>query len=432
MAGPLFEVDYAAKTDVGVKRSHNQDSFAMQPASDTKHWLACGHVFIVADGMGGHAVGEKASEKAVRDIPLTYIKHVANDGPAKAIVRAFEEANQTIYQIGQNNPEFKGLGTTGTALFLRPEGAWVGHVGDSRIYRLRNGLLQQLTFDHSYVWEFAKRQGIDPDDLGDFRRNVIIRSLGPDDKVEVDIEGPHSTQPGDLFLLCSDGLTNMVQPKELGSILRVLNPNEACEFLIHLANQRGGTDNITCVIVKIPGEKQGNTTTTIPRLASGKLPWPPLALIAAVLLAVAAIGMKAGDIPGAIFPFAVAAVLTLLGILGLVTMAKAAGSEAADGEESDDLHFYKEYPAPVDEEAEGKLIEVQNDIIQEIKANDPGVNWQDFSDKVSRAESETDIFTRFRLRLLAMESLMSTVYKSRHKAEVFRPKWPGPSRPVGQ
>src|SRR6478736_10496406 len=188
--------------------------------------------------MGGHAVGEKASAKAVQDIPHLYQKH-AREGIIPALRRAFTEANAGIYNVGQENPEFRGLGTTSTALVLRPEGAWVGHVGDSRAYRIRDGVTEQLTFDHSWVWEIAKRQGIDPDELGDFKKNVIIRSLGPDPEVEVDIEGPHPVKPGDSFLLCSDGLTGVVTASEVGAVVGALPPEDAARLLVHMANLRG-------------------------------------------------------------------------------------------------------------------------------------------------------------------------------------------------
>ena len=249
---PAFEpVRYTALTDVGVKRSHNQDACAAQPAVDAAAFEAVGHVFVVADGMGGHAVGEKASAKAVRDIPFLYGKHVKEGGVVAALRRAFTETNAGIHAIGQENPEFRGSGTTSTALVLRPEGAWVGHVGDSRCYRIRDGVAEQLTFDHSWVWEIARRQGVDPDELGDFKKNVIIRSLGPDPEVEVDIEGPHPVKPGDSYLLCSDGLTGVVTPQEVGAVVSVLPPDEACRFLVDLANLRGGPDNITVVVVRV-------------------------------------------------------------------------------------------------------------------------------------------------------------------------------------
>src|SRR5688572_25572071 len=143
------QVRSAQLTDVGVKRSHNQDACASHPALDAAAFSSVGHIFVVADGMGGHAVGEKASAQAVRQIPHLYSKH-ARDGVIMAIRRAFQETNTGIYRIGAENPEFRGLGTTGTALIIRPEGAWLGHVGDSRAYRVRGGKAEQLTFDHSW------------------------------------------------------------------------------------------------------------------------------------------------------------------------------------------------------------------------------------------------------------------------------------------
>src|SRR5262249_8411556 len=160
-----------------------------------------GHLFIVADGMGGHAVGEKAAAKAARDIPHLISKST-NDATS-ALRKAYAEANAGIHSIGQENPEFRALGTTATTLWLRPDGVWVAHVGDSRAYRLRDGQLEQLTFDHSAVWEIARRQGIRPDQLHGVKTNVILRSLGPEATVEVDVEGPHPFRPGDTFLLCS-------------------------------------------------------------------------------------------------------------------------------------------------------------------------------------------------------------------------------------
>ena len=233
--------------------------------------------------MGGHAVGEKASAKAVRDIPFLYLKH-ANDGIASAIRKAFTETNAGIHAIGQDNPEFRGLGTTSTALILRPEGAWVGHVGDSRAYRIREGQAEQLTFDHSWVWEIARRQGVDPDELGDFKKNVIIRSLGPDPEVEVDVEGPHPVQPGDAFLLCSDGLTGVVTPQEIGAVVTAMSPDDAARLLVHMANLRGGPDNITVMIVRVPGGsaslpgKKPARSGFFKRAIAGSEPGDPLAV----------------------------------------------------------------------------------------------------------------------------------------------------------
>src|SRR5437868_7302589 len=205
--------------------------------------------------MGGHAVGEKASAKAVRDIPFLYLKH-ARDGVVPALRRAFQETNAGIFAIGQENPEFRGLGTTATAILLRPEGAWVGHVGDSRAYRIRDGVIEQLTFDHSAVWEIARRQRVKPEELQGIRSNVILRSLGPDAFVEVDVEGPHPVRAGDVYLLCSDGLSGPLSDPEIGAVAATLPAAEACEFLVELANLRGGPDNVTVMVVRVGPEPQ--------------------------------------------------------------------------------------------------------------------------------------------------------------------------------
>jgi len=185
------EIEYASYTDVGIRRSHNQDAHAVMPAADDEHWRQVGHVFLVADGMGAHAVGELASKMAVDNIPHIFSKY-AQESPLSALRRAFIEANSTIHNRGKQNIEFKGMGTTGTAVVLRPEGAWVGHVGDSRAYRVRGGVIEQLSFDHSLLWELARRQRKSPDELTGIPSNVIVRSLGPEATVQVDVEGPWS------------------------------------------------------------------------------------------------------------------------------------------------------------------------------------------------------------------------------------------------
>ncbi len=153
------QVEHATRTDVGVRRSHNQDSHTVLMATDEETWLDRGHVFLVADGMGAHAVGEMASAMACNIIPHTFHKY-ASDGVVPALRKAFQEANSSIHERGQQNREFQGMGTTSTALVLRPDGAWIGHVGDSRAYRIRSGKVEQLSFDHSLLWEKARRQNV--------------------------------------------------------------------------------------------------------------------------------------------------------------------------------------------------------------------------------------------------------------------------------
>ncbi len=170
----MDNIEQASITDVGVRRSHNQDNRAVLLAADQEQWQKQGHLFLVADGMGAHAVGEKASELAASIIPLGYSKH-AQQGPTLALARAFREANASIHELGQQTREFEGMGTTATALILRPGEAWIGHVGDSRAYRVRGERIEQLTFDHSLLWEHARRKHVDPSEVHGVPSNRILR-----------------------------------------------------------------------------------------------------------------------------------------------------------------------------------------------------------------------------------------------------------------
>ncbi|WP_231753212.1 PP2C family protein-serine/threonine phosphatase [Rosistilla carotiformis] len=237
-------------SDVGMRRANNQDSAVVQISDSPDRWQRRGHMFVVADGMGAHAAGELASKLAVEQIPHHYFR--PSDAPVpEALRKAILEANQEIYQRGQQNPEFHNMGTTGSSLVLGPEGAWVGHVGDSRVYRLRKQSLEQLTFDHSLVWEMEAAGPIDKKLSRNIPKNVITRSLGPNSQVMVDVEGPWPLQAGDTFLLCSDGLTGQVDDVEIGVLMDCLPPKDACRVMVDLANLRGGPDNITIIIVRV-------------------------------------------------------------------------------------------------------------------------------------------------------------------------------------
>lgn len=243
-------IAYCALTDVGVKRSHNQDSFGAVPAPSDEAYQTFGHLFIVCDGMGAHAVGELASKMAVDTIQTVYPK-LREEDPKAALRKSVLEANRTLLEKGKKNPEFRGMGTTATALALLPEGAYLAHVGDSRCYRVRDNNISQLSFDHSLRWEVAKQRKIDPEQLTNVPNNVIVRSLGPDPKVKVDVTGPYPVQKNDVFVLCSDGLSGLVRDAEIWAAVTHLALDEACQFLIDLANLRGGVDNITVVVVKM-------------------------------------------------------------------------------------------------------------------------------------------------------------------------------------
>jgi protein phosphatase len=241
----------AAGSDTGMRRSNNQDSHTAVRAPNPEAWRSRGHVFMVADGMGAHAVGELASKMACDLIPHSYMK--AKQGtPSEVIVKAFREVSALINSRAAANREFQGMGTTCTSLLLLPEGALVAHVGDSRVYRVRSCRIDQLTFDHSLVWELVRRNHLTPEQANSsVPKNVITRSLGPEADIEVDIEGPLAVQFADIYLLCSDGLSGPVNDHEIGAFSGNFHPRDACRYLINLANLRGGLDNITVLIVRI-------------------------------------------------------------------------------------------------------------------------------------------------------------------------------------
>lgn len=237
-----------------MRRSNNQDNHAVVIAGDNGQWRERGHLFLVADGMGAHAAGELASKMAADGVPLKYFKN--RDLPAaEALRESVRELNAQIHARGESNIEFKGMGTTCTALALLPEGAVVAHVGDSRAYRLRRDRLEQLSFDHSLVWELQAAGDLQDADTIHLPKNIITRSLGPNPTVDVDLEGPFPLEVGDTFLLCSDGLTGEVKDDEIGVILECLPPEEAARVLVDLANLRGGPDNITVLIAKVNGSE---------------------------------------------------------------------------------------------------------------------------------------------------------------------------------
>jgi protein phosphatase len=245
-------LDIASISDVGMRRSNNQDSYAVSLATSLDQWKQRGHLFMVADGMGAHAAGELASRLAVDHVPHLYRKFVELSGP-EALRRAVIEANAEINRRGQANEEFYNMGTTCTALTLLPQGAVVAHIGDSRVYRLRKGRLEQMTFDHSLVWEMraSGHLNVDNESALAIPKNVITRSLGPYPEVKVDLEGPFPVEVGDVFLVCSDGLTGQVSDNELGPILAHLPPKQAAQVLVDISNLRGGPDNITLIIAQV-------------------------------------------------------------------------------------------------------------------------------------------------------------------------------------
>jgi PPM family protein phosphatase len=421
-------IEYASLTDVGIKRSHNQDAHSTLLANDEEQWRDRGHIFVVADGMGAHAVGELASELAVSIIPHTYHKY-APQGGIPALRKAFIEANASIHAKGQQNPEFGGMGTTTTALLLRPEGAWVGHVGDSRTYRIRDGKIDQLSFDHSLVWEIARRQGVEPETLQGIPSNVIVRSLGPEPLVQVDVEGPHPIRQGDIFVLCSDGLSGQLSDSEIGAIASALPAAEACRFLIDLANLRGGPDNITVLIVRVNSRPDGDQEVPIEKKAwYQRLPWPLTSLVAGVLLVGGAaylyhIGLR--EVSIAVFVLAALAIVG--GLIGLcMTLAREKRRMALEPGSAKPRVYRR-----VSCQAEGPLVEKLSKAVknlkQQIKEKQWEMDWPSYQRHEDAAESligQQKLLEGFCEYCRAMRMLAETVQRYRPRgAEGFSPNW---------
>lgn len=258
-----------------MRRDNNQDAYKLVLASDDENWSSAGHLFVIADGMGAHAAGELASKLAADGIPHNYQKFLRLS-PPEALNEAVRATNSEIHNRGQENIEFHNMGTTASVLVMLPQGAIIGHVGDSRVYRLRGERLDQLTFDHSLVWEMRRHGqltgGVDMSNV--IPKNVITRSLGPSATVEVDVEGPDPVEVGDVFLLCSDGLTGRVADDELGAILASFPPTDAAQMLVDLANIRGGPDNITVIVIKVTGDQMATQATQKKPLTIGATPPP--------------------------------------------------------------------------------------------------------------------------------------------------------------
>lgn len=287
---PTFILKHASVSDLGMRRTNNQDALVVVVTNDVATWATRGHLLMVADGMGAHAAGELASKLAVDNISHTYFK-LRDLYPPAALRQAIRDANATIHAKGQSSIGFQGMGTTCSCLVLLPQGALVAHIGDSRVYRLRGDLLEQLTFDHSLVWEMAAAGQMNEADVPSYiPKNVITRSLGPHPSVHIDLEGPFSAEAGDKFLICSDGLSGPITDEEIGVLLRCLAPDEATETLVDLANFRGGPDNISIIIAQVDGGVP--TTAAVEDMAqsppANRWPTAPLIFAAGVFLAILA------------------------------------------------------------------------------------------------------------------------------------------------
>ncbi len=240
-----MHITCAARTDVGLIRSGNEDNYLMVPEKGT---------FIVADGMGGHAAGEVASEMAVRIVAqdLGSFRGLSPDDAASRMIQAIRDANAAIYERTLSEHDKRGMGTTATVLVLHANRYLLGQVGDSRGYLMRDGVFHQVTKDHSYVQEQVDAGYLTPEQARTHPySNVITRCVGASGDVTPDLFSG-VVRAGDVFLLASDGLTGMLEDDVLAAILKSDGPPEKwVDRLVGEANRRGGLDNITAIIVRV-------------------------------------------------------------------------------------------------------------------------------------------------------------------------------------
>ncbi|HNA23940.1 MAG TPA: Stp1/IreP family PP2C-type Ser/Thr phosphatase, partial [Solirubrobacterales bacterium] len=230
---------HSERTDVGRQRQANEDSY-----------MARAPLFVVADGMGGAQAGEVASLTAIQ----AFQAGLPEGSPEAAIEQTIGVANRNIYEQAHADPSLSGMGTTITvaAVDSDSEQVIIGHVGDSRAYRLRDGIIQRLTKDHSLVEEMRRRGQITEEQAEDHpQRSIITRALGPEPEVQADLTAVPS-EPGDIFLLCSDGLTTMIGDEKIRDILMgATSLDAAARTLVDEANRAGGRDNITVIVFQV-------------------------------------------------------------------------------------------------------------------------------------------------------------------------------------
>jgi protein phosphatase len=254
-----MKLKYAGMTHVGMKRTHNEDNLCL---------LAEESLYIVADGMGGHASGEVASAMAVETVtsffrmttrdeevtwPFKEEKNLRYD--ENRLVAGIKFSNQRIFEAAAREARFKGMGTTIVTAFFTQGGAYLGHVGDSRGYRIRDDRIEQITDDHSLLNDYIKANKLTPEEIEHFpHKNVIVRALGMKETVQVDVNRL-DPKPEDYYLLCSDGLSSMINDDKILEItLNSRDLESACENLVGAANAAGGTDNITVILIQFVSE----------------------------------------------------------------------------------------------------------------------------------------------------------------------------------
>ncbi|MGB0035834.1 MAG: Stp1/IreP family PP2C-type Ser/Thr phosphatase [Candidatus Acidiferrales bacterium] len=245
-------IELSNLTDIGCERTENEDNYCYAEPEDDSELRLRGRCVVVADGMGGYEGGQVASCLAVDAVRSTFLNGPALE-PVDLLAAAYEAAHAAIQEFAQDHPELIGMGTTCTTAVLRDGGLTYGHVGDSRLYLIREGAISRVTHDQSYVQRMIDDGTISAEDARTHpSRNVLTSALGSNSPVNADFgEPPLPLQKGDILLLCTDGLHGLVNDEEILDMASQNPPREACYKLVDMAKVRGGFDNITVQIVRI-------------------------------------------------------------------------------------------------------------------------------------------------------------------------------------
>jgi PPM family protein phosphatase len=252
-----LEIEYFGLSDVGVVRTENQDTFGKFPEDLNDIYQSKGILFITADGMGGHENGKDASSIAVETISEKYFSSSSNKN-SNSILRAFELANEKILKFSGEKLQSKKMGTTCSSIIIKGNNTTIAHIGDSRIYKITSKEIEQITHDHTAAEEMYRKGILSKDEVKVYpNKSVLVRALGVEPNINVEMNDKINIKANDYFLLCSDGLSQ-INKNEIKEIVLLNSPKDACTKLIGLANDRGGKDNVTVQIIKVKNAELSN------------------------------------------------------------------------------------------------------------------------------------------------------------------------------
>ena len=245
-------IEVSSQSDIGCLRQNNEDSYGYWEPEDDRQFLRKGRLAVVADGMGGYEGGQEASRLAVETLVAVYRDFGGND-PQAALVEALQTAHEQIREYSFAHPELRGMGTTCTAAALVQDALYYVHVGDTRLYLIRDGQITRVTRDHSYVGRLVESGMISPEEAENHpQRNILTAALGTNPDLIMDSPGqPEPLRPEDVLLICSDGLWGLVRDSEILDSVENKSAEQAGRKLIELARERGGPDNITVEILRL-------------------------------------------------------------------------------------------------------------------------------------------------------------------------------------